>query len=152
MFVLFLLLLSPLLGDELTVDPPVIWEADCLQCRPYQPIAYPICESEESVVVDLLDPRYENGIVTTEHGGVLTTRDLRIQAQKIIYTRNLESEPPVFTVQCEGNLLVDYKEWVLVGDTFYYDFLTHRGYITCGRTGAPPWFVGGEEIQLLEGG
>lgn len=149
---LLALLLTPLFGDELTTQPPMIWDANCLYCRPIDPPPRPLREIEDNVVVDLFDPLYENGILTTESGGVLTAPDLRIQAQKITYIRSLEGEQPVFNVYCEGKLLIDYQEWVLVGDALYYDFLTHRGYIINGRTAAPPWYIGGDEILLMEGG
>ena len=151
MFFLFLLLLfSPLYGDELTIDPPIIWEAGCLPCD--LPIEPSICEWEDNIIVDLFDPTYEDGVLTTENGGVLTAPDLRIQAQKITYIKKMEGEVPIFTVACEGNLLIDYKKWALVGDSFYYDFNTHRGFLINGRTAAPPWFLGGREILLMEEG
>lgn len=151
LFFLLLLFIFPLAADELTTDPPTIWEGDCIPCRPYDS-PYPLKEIEDNVVVDLMNPLYENGILTTEEGGILVAPEFRVQAQKIVYTRYLEGEIPIFTVFCEGNLLIDYKEWTLTGDTLYYDFLTHTGYITNGRTAAPPWYVGGKEILLLNDG
>lgn len=137
----------------MTLDPPMIWETDCIQCVPVESpphLSFSVCP--EDVIVDLLDPIYEEGVLRTEKGGILTAPDLRIQAQNITYIRDLASEKPQFCVTCKGNLLVDYKEFILVGETLYYDFLTQTGYLTCGRTGAPPWYVGGEEIILQQGG
>lgn len=152
LFLLLILLLLPLSADELAIDPPTIWPADCIPCRPYELPYYPLKEIQDNVVVDLKDPLYENGILTTEAGGILTAPELRVQAQKIVYTRHLESDTPIFNVFCEGNLLIDYKAWTLTGDSLYYDFLTHTGYLTNGRTASPPWYVGGEEILLLNEG
>ncbi|MCH9625235.1 MAG: LPS-assembly protein LptD [Chlamydiales bacterium] len=152
-FFLLFLLFCVGYADELTFDPPMIWDADCDPCRPVEPLPYPIYEIDnQNVIVDLVDPIYENGVLTTESGGILTAPGLRIQAQHITYIRNDEGDEPIFTVTCEGNLLVDYKEWVLVGDSLYYDFTTNRGYLTNGRTSVPPWYIGGAEVLLIENG
>ncbi len=108
--------------------------------------------SADAVVVDLIDPIYSNGILTTEQGGVLLADGLRIQAEKITYIKQLDAEVPVFTVKCEGNLLIDYHTWVLTGDTFFYDFFKQEGVVQNGRTAVLPWFMGGEEIQLQPNG
>lgn len=152
LILLFILFLLPLAADELAIDPPTIWPADCIPCRPYDLPYYPLTEIQDQVIVDLLDPLYEDGILSTTKGGILSAPELRVQAQKIRYTRFLESETPIFNVYCEGDLLIDFKDWTLTGTSLYYDFLTHTGYLTKGRTAAPPWYVGGEEILLLEGG
>ena len=147
--VFFFLSCSSLQADELTVDPPAIWPAICLPCRPP---AIPCACGPEDVIVDLVDPLYSDGILTTEAGGVLSTQGLRIQAQKITYIRKLDGEVPVFTVNCEGSLLLDYNDRVLVGDRFYYDFISRRGFLINGRTASPPWYIGGSEMLLMEDG
>jgi len=146
---LILLFFSSLFADELTVDPPHFWEKECL---PAPPVPLIPVVPQDSVIVDLIDPLYENGILTTEHGGILTAPHLRIQARKIIYTKNADPDNPICTVQCEGGLLVDYEEWTLAGDLLYYDFKAHKGYLINGRTADPPWFVGGRELMLMEDG
>ncbi len=148
-FFLFLFLCTPLLAEELFTDPPEIWKAQCYACRPFE---LPLQEIEENVCVDLRNPCYEEGVLSTEEGGILTAPFFRVQAQKFVYTRNLECDPPVFTVECEGNLIIDYRDWVLVGDYLYYDFITHTGFLINGRTAQPPWYVGGDEILLLNSG
>lgn len=130
------------------MDPPEFWISD-LPCVPLEP-PLPHYNLDENVIVDLVDPLYEEGVLSTESGGVLTATGLRIQAQKITYVRNLEADPPVFTVICSGNLLVDYREWTLVGDTFFYDFVTQSGSLTQGKTASPPWYIGGREILMEE--
>src|SRR5262245_50268576 len=130
---LFFLFFSSLCADELTVDPPLLWESACPPCAPCIDVSISPCPAE-SVIVDLLDPIYEAGILRTENGGVLTAPDLRIQAQKITYIKQLEQTPAIFSVACEGNILIDYKEWALVGDSFYYDFNTRTGFLINGRT------------------
>nr|NGX53524.1 hypothetical protein [Chlamydiota bacterium] len=107
---------------------------------------------EDSVTVDLQNPLYRDGVLSTDQGGILTAPNLRIQAQKLVYTRKLDATPQVFSAVCEGNLLVDYKDRVLVGERFEYDFLTQTGRLFCGRTANPPWFVEGEEILFCSNG
>lgn len=151
-FLILICLFSSLWADELTVDPPKIWEANCDPCcRPPADCIPCLAPPDDSVVVDLMNPIYENGVLTTTEGGVLSAEGLRIQAKKIIYTRLMNEEGlPVFSVFCEGNLLIDYKEWVLVGDALFYDFATHTGYLINGRTASPPWYVGGAKFYLNE--
>ena len=100
----------------------------------------------------LIDPLYEDGVLSTTHGGILTAPDLRIQAQNLTYVKRTNTETPICTVQCEGKLLIDYQEWTLVGDALYYDFAAHKGYLINGRTAAFPWYIGGREFLLMEDG
>lgn len=109
-------------------------------------------EERRGVIVDLRNPHYTEGVLHTEEGGILSAPGIRIQAQEIIYTRNLDQDPPVHTIYGRGNLLIDYYEYALVGDALYYDFLTHTGFILNGKTASPPWYVGGSEILLLASG
>lgn len=134
------------LGDELTDDPKLIWQAQCVRCTPPPVCCYP--EAKEGVVINLQNPLYENGVITTTEGGVLFAPDVRIQAQNICYTKT----ETLFQVTASGALIIDYKGRTLVGETLFYDFLTHTGVLTQGKTAAFPWFVGGEEIVLLENG
>src|SRR5690606_23009477 len=89
--------------EELFTDPPRIWKADCYQCLPLET---PLREIEPNIIVDLSNPLFEDGVLSTSEGGVLTAPFFRVQAQRLVYTRNLECDPPVFTIQCEGNILI----------------------------------------------
>lgn len=149
-YLFLLLLFSPLFGEEeLFMAPPRIWKTDCYPCRPLET---PLREIEPNIIVDLRNPCYEGGVLSTNEGGILTAPFFRVQADELIYTRNLEADNPVFTVQCTGNILIDYRQWVLVGDYLYYDFLTHTGFLINGKTAQPPWYVGGREVLLLNSG
>lgn len=91
-----------------------------------------------------MHPTYCDGVLTTEEGGVLQRDNLRIQAKKIIYTKR-EGEVSVYA---EGNLLVDYGERALVGDSLFFDFLKNEGCLTNGKSAFPPWYLGGKKIAL----
>lgn len=99
--------------------------------------------AQEKVVVDLIDPVYEQGVLSTEWGGVVTAENMRIQAQKIAYSENF--------IQCSGNLLVDYNGWTLAAEAFHYDFALDEGLLINARTASPPWYISGEEIRLNQG-
>lgn len=142
----------PLWGDELTVDPPQVWPADCIPCGR---CAFPEdwCDSwDPNLCIDLRNPIYDKGVLSTFEGGVLWGSNIRIQAQKIEYIRKLEDPLPQHSVYCEGNILVDYKGHTLVGNSFFFDFCTQTGFLLCGKTSAPPWYVEGEKICLTADG
>lgn len=150
MRLLFLLLFcTSLFGDELFREPPRIWKTECYRCRPIEQCQR---EIEEGIVVDLRNPVYTDGVLVTDQGGVLTAPGFRVQAQTLTYTQHLECDPPIYTVECSGNILMDYGQWTVVGEYLYYDFITHTGYVINGRTAQPPWYVGGEEVLLLDTG
>ena len=149
LYICILAVSCPLLADELTTDPAQPWSVECFPCDAgrYPPLRE-IVEIENQVVVDLTNPIYEDGILSTHEGGVLRAPDLRVQAKHIIYVRNLEANPPEFSLYCEGDLLIDYRDKALVGQCFYYDFITHSGMLINGRTASPPWYVGGKQIYF----
>ncbi|MCH9609533.1 MAG: hypothetical protein S4CHLAM45_09290 [Chlamydiales bacterium] len=148
---LFLLLFAPLFAGEpvadlLTPDLPTLGEAICIPCVPTE-----YCNrrlSKENVRVDLIDPLYSQGALTTDQGGIITGQDLRVQAKKIHYLQN-ETQCSLY---CEGDLLIDYKEWTLTGTAFFYDFVTSTGYLLDGKTAAPPWYIGSKRMELLANG
>lgn len=141
------LLFSPLFAYQLTDDPQYPWPVDCATCVPDCYPSPPLIQNiEEGVVVNLVDPTYEDGVLFTENGGVLTATGLRVQARKIVYVKRLEADPPEYSIYCEGDLLIDYEDRVLVGERFFYNFLTSSGMLINGRSAAPPWYFGGNEI------
>lgn len=149
----YFLLLSKGYGDALTTDPPLIWPVDCIPCGP--PIVclptFPL-DTCEDVNINLRNPLYLDGTISTTEGGVLTSKELRIQAMHISYTKNLEGENPQFRICCKGRLLIEYKKYLLVGESFEYDFINRCGKIICGKTAFFPWFIAGDEILLLPNG
>ncbi|MCH9613893.1 MAG: LPS-assembly protein LptD [Chlamydiia bacterium] len=94
--------------------------------------------------VNLRDPEYRDGVIYTDQGGVITSEDLRIQAEVIEYTNNGVDN----ILKAEGNLMVDNGERVFVGEKLTYDFAAKTGVILGGRTQVNIWFLGGEVIEL----
>ncbi|MBT3579419.1 MAG: LPS-assembly protein LptD [Waddliaceae bacterium] len=104
------------------------------------------------IIVDLREPTFSDGIFSTEKGGVITGENIRIQAQKIWYTRKVIDGDSTVSVVAEGDVMVDYNRQLFVGTKLEYNFVTQRGIIYEGRTSMDPWFLGGDKIELLPDG
>lgn len=103
----------------------------------------------QGVTVDLREPLFEDGVLTTDKGGVIQgPNGLRVQALKIRYTRKLIDGKPVFRLEAEDQLIVEFENVLFIGKKLFYDFQTETGFIEEGRTTKEPWFFGGEKIEL----
>lgn len=102
----------------------------------------------EEVRVDLRNPVYKNGILYTNQGGVIQSDDIRIQAQTIQYFHRMEEGKWVQKIEAEGNLLIQYKGRVFVGNELEFDFSQMAGTVFEGKTFSSMWYVGGDQIQL----
>ncbi len=103
----------------------------------------------KGIVVDLREPEYCEGVLTTEKGGVVTGPDIRIQARKIIYTKKEVAGTLVYTLEAEEDLIVEFGDYVFVGSRLEYDFQEKTGILYQGRSAIEPWFFGGSVIYLL---
>jgi len=100
------------------------------------------------VTVNLRNPVYTDGVLCTEEGGIVEAPKIRIQADRICFTkRSVEGERDV-TVIAEGNIIVSFGDYIFVGDRLEYDLICRQGVITNGRSAIEPWYFGGEEIHL----
>ncbi len=106
----------------------------------------------QGVKVDLREPVYCEGVLTTTKGGVIVGPNLRIQAQNIKYTRKMAEGKPIFTIEAEEDLILEFGEYIFIGKRLEYDFQTKTGVVYEGRTGIEPWFFGGERIHLCADG
>ncbi len=102
----------------------------------------------DEVVVDLHNPTLKEGVLSTTDGGVISAQGIRIQAQRMNYTR----KDGASLVTAEGDLMLEYGDDVFIGEHLDYNFDTHSGLLTCGRSSVGPWFVGGESIRLRPDG
>ncbi|MBA3723249.1 MAG: hypothetical protein H0W88_12725 [Parachlamydiaceae bacterium] len=102
----------------------------------------------EGITVDLRDPLFSDGVLTTEAGGVITGPNLRIQAQNIRYTKKMVEGQPILTIEAEDELILEFGEYIFVGQKLFYDFQKKEGILYKGRTNTGPWFFGGETIEL----
>ncbi len=106
----------------------------------------------QGVVVDLREPLFSDGVLTTDQGGVITAPGLRIQAQKIRYTRKAIDGEPVFRVEAEGDLMLEYQGRIFVGNELTYDFKEKTGALTGARTGIGMWYLSGQKVEFLSDG
>ena len=136
-------------AEDMFIAPKKIWKTHCYPCLPLEKVFDNI---EENVVVEMRNPCYENGVISTDQGGILTAPYFHVQSQKVVYTKKCVQDTQIMTLECEGNILIDYQQWVLAGDYLYYDFITNSGFLRRGRTAKPPWYAHGEEILLLKSG
>jgi hypothetical protein len=104
------------------------------------------------LIVDLRNPTYKNGILTTNEGGVIKGEDIRIQARSIQYIKRYENNVFVHRIEAEKDLIIQYKGRVYVGEELDYDFTTKTGIVYEGRTFAAPWYLGGDKIELKSDG
>ncbi|MEM7175564.1 MAG: hypothetical protein AAF443_06540 [Chlamydiota bacterium] len=104
------------------------------------------------VIVDLNDPEYSNGMITTESGGVITAPEIRIQGQKICYTYKLVDGKKLHSVTAEGNLMLEKHGVIYIGDRLEFDFTTKTGMIYGGKSATNFWFVSGEVVEIKPNG
>jgi hypothetical protein len=102
--------------------------------------------------VNLKNPVFSQGVISTDEGGVITAPGMRIQARKITYTNRIENGIPVQKVEAEEDLMIEYGERAFVGNKLEYNFLTKTGTLWEGKTFVDIWFLGGEKIHLAEDG
>jgi hypothetical protein len=106
----------------------------------------------KGITVDLREPVWSEGVLTTEKGGLIQGPNLRIQARKILYKRKIVDGKPVFAIEAEDELILEFGEYVFIGKRLEYDFQTKSGIIYEGRSTIEPWYFGGERIELLPDG
>ena len=102
----------------------------------------------DEVVVDLVDPVYADGVLSTDSGGVIKTDEIRVQAKSIRYN-NTEGERKLFA---SGDLLINYSGRFFVGSEIEYDFETSTGIVKDGISDVGKLFVKGGEIKFTPDG
>ena len=105
-------------------------------------------EDEAQFTIQLEEPHYKEGKIFTDQGGIITSPDLRIQARHIVYTNKTEKGTPIHQVTASGDLLIEKRGQIFVGNRLEYDFITNTGTVFEGATSINFWFLGGEKIEL----
>lgn len=103
-------------------------------------------------VVNLKDPNFTQGILSTDKGGVIKSEGIRIQAQKIEYIDRTEDGLHIQKVIAEGDLLLEYSNQAFIGEKLEYDFVNHTGEVLKARTFTGLWYLGGEKVELTSDG
>lgn len=110
-------------------------------------LGIPLYGSQE-FTVNLKDPEYQNGVISTHTGGVISSPELRVQARHIVYSNRMEKGEAIHRVVAEGDLMLDSGGHTYVGRRLEYDFVTKTGIVYDGVTAIDLWFLGGEKIRL----
>ncbi len=106
-------------------------------------------ETENNALrIDLNNPSYIDGILTTIRGGVITGPNLRIQAQNIEYTHKIEKGQLIQKVKAHGDLIAQFNGRVYVGKYLSYNFIEKTGTLIGAKTAVIPWYVEGNQIDL----
>lgn len=111
-----------------------------------------LAKEKQEFTVHLKNPEFSDGTLKTEKGGVIEALDLRIQAEKISYTNTIVDDCPIQKIKAEGDLMLEYKGKVFVGDKMEFDLLTRTGILWGGKTSVDIWYIGGEKIYICEDG
>ena len=109
--------------------------------------AISVCCAQE-FTVNLKDPQYQNGVISTHSGGVISSPELRVQAKHIVYSNRVDKGEPIHRVIAEGDLMLESGGHTYVGRRLEYDFVTRTGVVYDGVTSIDLWFLGGEKIRL----
>jgi hypothetical protein len=109
-------------------------------------------ESDGNISVDLKEPVYQDGVIFTDKGGVVTGPKLRVQAAKIRYTHSDQDRAVISKIEAEENLILEFGEYIFIGDRLIYDLEKKEGTLFRGRTESEPWYLGGEKIELRSDG
>lgn len=136
-------------SDDVDLDSPEITPPG-FETTPAPPNNEP--KGTEELVIDLKNPSFSQGVVSTEEGGVITGPSLRIQAKRISYTNKTEQGIHIQTIVAEGDLLLEYEDRAFVGSKLEYDFVKKTGHLYNGKTFVDIWFLGGDRIDLKEDG
>jgi hypothetical protein len=129
--------------DDVEVDPPF----DVY--TPAPPLDLP---EEHPIVVDLKNPTFVHGVISTAEGGIITAPGMRIQAQNIEYSNKIENGLRIQKISAEGDLMMEYSNRIFVGSRLEYDFVHRTGTLWEGKTFVDTWFLGGSKIDLKEDG
>lgn len=106
------------------------------------------CLPRQEFVINLREPVFTHGVITTDQGGVVEAEGMRIQARKIEYTNRIENGNPVQKIVAEGDLMMEYSDHAFVGERLEYDFIAKTGSLYQGKTFVDVWYLGGERIDL----
>src|ERR1700722_5346619 len=136
----------PSMSDDVDLDEP--------EPPPALPSPPPETENplSQELVIDLKNPVFTHGVITTQEGGVITGEGMRIQAKKIEYTNKIENGIRVQKIVAEEDLMMEYANRAFVGSRLEYDFLRKTGTLYNGKTFVDIWFLGGDKIELKEDG
>lgn len=102
----------------------------------------------KSLNIKLEEPIYKDGITSTDKGGLVTGKDLYLQAKKMKYIRRTEDGKMVRKIDAEGELFFRFKNRIYTGTRLEFDLDKQTAIIYNVRTDAGLWFLGGSRLSL----
>ncbi len=102
--------------------------------------------------IKLEEPVYKDGVTSTDKGGLVTGKDLYLQATNMRYIRRTEKGKMVRRIEAEGNLFFRFKSRIYTGSRLEYDLDKQTAVIYNVLTDAGPWFLGGKKLVLNQDG
>ncbi len=106
----------------------------------------------DGITIDLREPEYKDGMISTRQGGVIQASNVRIQAKNIIYKTSGEGPGKRNIVLAEGCVRLESCGTLFIGSKIEYDLTNHVGFVYDGKSSVYPWFFGGRMIQICGDG
>jgi hypothetical protein len=106
----------------------------------------------KKLTLNLRNPTFSDGILSTKDGGVICSSKIRIQARNIQYVKRKEKDKLIHTLVADRDLLVTYQDHVFAGDKIEFDFVKQEGTIYNATTFRSPWYLSGDRIDLKSDG
>ncbi|MBS0635067.1 MAG: hypothetical protein JSR37_06360 [Verrucomicrobia bacterium] len=98
----------------------------------------------KSLNIKLEAPTYKDGVTYTDKGGVVTGKDLYLQAEKMKYTNNKTTR----TIEASGDLFFRFKNRIYTGERLEYDLNKQTAIIYNVHTDAGLWYLSGSKLSL----
>ncbi len=137
-------------SDDVDLDVPEVFPPGFNETPLPPPL--PPSSIPTELIIDLKNPVFSQGVISTEEGGVISGEGIRIQARKITYTNKVENGVRIQKIIAEEDLLMEYSDRAFVGSRLEYDFVSKTGLLLDGKTFVDIWFLGGDRIELKEDG
>ena len=102
--------------------------------------------------IQLQSPIYQDGVTSTDQGGIITGKELYIQAKKMKYIQRQEGAIVTRRIEAEENLFFRFKNRVYIGDRVEFDLDNQTAVVYNGMTDTGPWFIGGSKFFLKPDG
>ncbi len=102
--------------------------------------------------IKLEAPVYKDGVTSTDKGGVVTGKDLYLQARNMQFVSREEDGKMVRKIDASGELFFHYKNRIYTGDRLEFDLDKQTAVIYNVQTDAGPWFLGGSKLILNQDG
>lgn len=102
--------------------------------------------------VQLQSPVYQNGVTSTEQGGIISGNDLFIQAKKMKHIQRQDGDKFIRRIEAEEDLLFRFKNRVYIGRRLEFDLDSQTAIVYDVLTDSGPWFLGGSKLFLKPDG